>query len=106
MVARQCLRAPSLLAQTCHELSSCPPPLAGKTAHGDTGDIADDSYHRFDTDLRLMQALGVNTYRMSIAWPRIIPDGVGAVNPAGIVHYQQLFDQLSAAGEWGALPCR
>src|SRR5437870_4101609 len=50
----------------------------GKTLHGDTGDIADDHYHRVEQDLELMAGLGVNGYRFSVAWPRIQPDGRGA----------------------------
>ncbi len=47
----------------------------------------------------------MNTYRMSIAWPRIVPDGVGAINQAGIAHYQQLFAKLTDAGEYLLLCC-
>src|ERR1700733_7394756 len=46
----------------------------GKTIDGDTGDVADDSYHLYKEDTRLLKNLGVGAYRMSIAWPRIFPD--------------------------------
>ena len=54
---------------------------AGKTHDGDTGDVADDHFHRFKTDVGLMKDLGVKGYRFSVAWPRIFPDGTGAPNP-------------------------
>ena len=53
----------------------------GKTLGGDTGDVADDHYHRFREDVRLMADLGLNSYRFSIAWPRIQPTGRGPANP-------------------------
>lgn len=70
----------------------------GKVTNGDTGDVADDHYHRWPEDIRLMQALCLNAYRFSIAWPRIIPDGIGAVNEAGLDFYERLVDALLAAG--------
>lgn len=62
----------------------------GKTYNGDTGDIAVDHYHRYGEDLDLMQRLGLQTYRFSIAWTRILPTGSGAVNQAGIDFYRRL----------------
>ena len=59
----------------------CRPP--GAVADGDTGDVACDHYHRWREDLDLMASLGVETYRFSIAWPRVQPDGRGALNRAG-----------------------
>ena len=53
----------------------------GKTYHGETGDVADDSYHLYKDDIQLMKALGVSTYRMSISWSRVIPDGAGRTQP-------------------------
>jgi beta-glucosidase len=70
----------------------------GKVLNGDTGAIACDHYHRFHDDIQLMVGLGIRDYRFSIAWPRIIPDGRGAVNQAGIDFYQRLVDGLLAAG--------
>ncbi len=70
----------------------------GRTHEGETGDIAIDHYHRMEQDVELMASLGLNAYRFSIAWPRIMPDGVGAVNPAGLAFYDRLVDQLLAHG--------
>ena len=70
----------------------------GKVTNGDTGDVAVDHYHRWPQDVQIMTRLGVNAYRFSIAWPRVIPDGVGAVNPAGLDFYERLVDALLAAG--------
>jgi beta-glucosidase len=70
----------------------------GKVAGGDTGDVACDSYHRWPEDLGLMKELGVGAYRFSIAWPRIMPDGRGPVNAAGLAYYDRLVDALLAAG--------
>src|SRR5690606_6868513 len=53
---------------------------AGKTANGDTGDVAADHYHRWRDDIDIMRELGLGAYRFSIAWPRILPGGWGAVN--------------------------
>jgi beta-galactosidase len=62
----------------------------GRIADGATGDVADDHYHRFAEDIRLLADLGLTAYRFSIAWPRIIPDGTGATNPAGLAFYRRL----------------
>jgi beta-glucosidase len=70
----------------------------GKTHNGDTGDVADDSYHRYKEDIGLLKNLGVGAYRMSISWPRIFPDGTGKANPVGLDHYQRLVDELLANG--------
>ncbi|GAA0280452.1 GH1 family beta-glucosidase [Cryptosporangium japonicum] len=70
----------------------------GKTHDGDTGDVADDHYHRYPEDLDLMAGLGVNAYRFSIAWPRIQPTGEGPVNPAGLAFYDRLVDTMLAKG--------
>jgi beta-glucosidase len=70
----------------------------GKVLNGDTGDVACDHYHRVDEDIALMKALGTTAYRFSIAWPRIIPDGEGAVNQKGLDWYARLADKLLAAG--------
>ena len=52
----------------------------GKVLGGDTGDVAVDHYHRYREDVALMKRLGLGAYRFSIAWPRILPEGVGQVN--------------------------
>jgi beta-glucosidase len=66
----------------------------GKVLHGDTGDIACDHYHRFEEDLDLLVYLGVNSYRFSIAWPRVMPSGSGAVNQKGLDFYRRLVHEL------------
>ncbi len=66
----------------------------GRVLNGDTGDVADDHYHRFEQDFDLMQQLGVQTYRFSIAWPRIVPTGAGAVNQQGIDFYKRLVEAM------------
>src|ERR1035438_9107318 len=52
----------------------------GKTVNGDTGDVADDSYHRYKEDVQLLKNLGVSAYRMSISWSRVFPNGTGQPN--------------------------
>jgi beta-glucosidase len=68
----------------------------GKTFHGDTGDVADDSYHLYKEDVRLLKALGAQTYRMSISWSRVFPDGTGQPNPKGLDYYSRVVDELLA----------
>ncbi|HZP04454.1 MAG TPA: GH1 family beta-glucosidase [Terracidiphilus sp.] len=68
----------------------------GKTHNGDTGDIADDSYHLYKEDVRLLKDLGVHGYRMSISWSRIFPEGKGQPNPAGLDYYNRVVDELLA----------
>lgn len=70
----------------------------GKTFEGQTGDVACDHYHLFKQDVALMKRLGINAYRFSVAWPRVMPDGVGPVNPAGVDFYSRLIDELLADG--------
>ena len=70
----------------------------GKTNNGDTGDVADDHYHRYKDDVQLMKALGLKTYRFSVAWPRVFPQGTGSPNPKGLDFYSRLVDELLAAG--------
>ena len=65
---------------------------------GQTGDVACDHYHRFREDVALMKELGIRAYRFSIAWARVLPEGVGTVNEKGIAFYEQLVDALLAAG--------
>ena len=70
----------------------------GKVHGGDTGDIACDSYHRVDEDLGLLTELGAGGYRFSIAWPRVMPSGEGAVNPRGLDYYRRLVAGLRDRG--------
>ncbi len=70
----------------------------GKTHNGDTGDIADDDYHRYKQDIALMKDLGLKTCRFSIAWPRIFAEGTGQPNPKGLDHYERFVDTLREAG--------
>jgi len=69
----------------------------GRIANGDTGDVACDHYHRYAEDIALMQKIGVQAYRFSIAWPRVLPQGVGTPNEAGLAFYDRLIDGLLAA---------
>ncbi len=69
----------------------------GKVENGDTGDVACDHYHRYPEDIALMQRLGISAYRFSTAWPRILPQGVGQVNEAGLAFYDRLVDAVLAA---------
>jgi beta-glucosidase len=74
----------------------------GRVANGDTGDVADDHYHRFADDVALMASLGLTSYRFSVAWPRITPhvtaDALGPVNDEGMAFYSTLVDTLLDAG--------
>ena len=70
----------------------------GKVANNDTGDVACDSYHRYGEDVALLKNLGVNSYRLSIAWSRIFPNGRGQPNQKGIDYYNRVVDTLLAAG--------
>ncbi len=70
----------------------------GAIRDGQTGDVADDHYHRWPEDVALMAALGIGTYRFSLAWPRIQPIGSGPVNQAGLDFYDRLVDSLVANG--------
>ena len=66
----------------------------GKTHNGETGDVADDNYHRYKDDIRLLKDLGAKAYRFSVAWPRIFPQGTGSPNEKGIAFYERLVDEL------------
>lgn len=69
----------------------------GKIKNGDTGDVACDHYHLWQNDISLMKSLGYKSYRFSLSWPRIIPNGGGNVNQAGLDFYNRLVDALLAA---------
>ncbi len=66
----------------------------GKINNGDNGDVACDHYHRYKDDVALMQNIGLNAYRFSISWSRILPEGTGRVNQAGLDFYSRLVDEL------------
>jgi beta-glucosidase len=68
----------------------------GKVRNGETGEIACDHYHRYREDVALIRDLGLRAYRFSVAWPRIIPTGRGAVNERGLDFYDRLVDELLA----------
>jgi beta-glucosidase len=70
----------------------------GVIADGSNGDVACDHYHRLDSDLDLIAALGVAAYRFSISWPRVQPAGSGPYNPQGLDFYERLIDGLLARG--------
>ena len=70
----------------------------GKIKNGDNADVANDHYHRYKDDIRLMRELGIRAYRFSIAWPRIFPRGTGQPNARGLDFYHRLFDALLGAG--------
>ncbi len=70
----------------------------GRVLNGDTGDVADDHYHRWPQDLDLIKELGLHAYRFSLAWPRIQPAGSGEFNPKGVDFYSRLVDGLLERG--------
>jgi beta-glucosidase len=70
----------------------------GKVFAGHTGDVACDHYHRYADDVGLMADVGLRSYRFSISWPRIKPDGTGPVNPRGLDFYDRLVDTLHERG--------
>src|SRR5271165_1830113 len=70
----------------------------GKIERGETGDIACDHYHRYQEDIALMHELGIQAFRFSISWSRLLPEGEGRLNAAGFDFYDRLVDGLLAAG--------
>ena len=76
-----------------HRFSHTP----GRTVNGDTGDVACDHYRRFAGDVAIMRDLGLDSYRFSISWSRVLPDGTGRVNERGLDFYRQLVDELVKA---------
>jgi beta-glucosidase len=83
-------KGPSIWDRFAHSPSKIP--------NGDTGDIALDHYHRFKDDVQSIKALGAKTYRFSISWPRIFPQGTGEPNSKGLDFYDRLIDELLANG--------
>jgi beta-glucosidase/6-phospho-beta-glucosidase/beta-galactosidase len=72
--------------------------IQGTIADGKNGDVADDSYHLYNVDVELMSELGVDSYRFSISWARIFPDGRGEINLGGVKYYTDLIDSLLLRG--------
>lgn len=85
-------KGPSIWDDFCHALGE------PRVKNGDNGDVACDCYHRVEEDVALMKAHNLQAYRFSISWPRVIPDGDGAVNEVGLAFYDRLVDALLAAG--------
>lgn len=67
-------------------------------ARGETADLACDHYHRYKEDVALMKEIGIKSYRFSISWPRVLPEGTGKVNEKGVQFYVDLCRELVAAG--------
>jgi beta-glucosidase len=72
--------------------------IPGKVFQNQTGDVADDHYHRYKEDIGLLKSLGAKTYRFSIAWPRIFPQGTGQPNEKGLAFYKRVLDEIQANG--------
>lgn len=68
----------------------------GRVEHNETGDTACDHYHRYKEDIANIKKVGIKYYRFSISWPRVLPKGTGAANPAGLKFYSDLVDELLA----------
>lgn len=88
-------KGPSIWDDFCHRRG---PKLRPHVRDGSTGDVACDSYHRFADDIALVAAMGFSAYRFSISWPRVMPDGSGAVNAAGLEFYSRVVDCCLAHG--------
>ena len=71
---------------------------SGIMAHGENGDVASDHYHRMKEDVALMKEIGLNSYRFSISWSRVLPEGTGRVSEQGLQFYSDLVDELLEAG--------
>ncbi|CAN6167615.1 unnamed protein product [Urochloa humidicola] len=82
-------RTPSIWDTFTHE---------GYSYDGSTADVSADQYHHYKEDVKLMHTVGLDAYRFSIAWPRLIPDGRGEVNPKGLEYYNNLIDELILHG--------
>ncbi|KAH9327698.1 hypothetical protein KI387_007876 [Taxus chinensis] len=72
--------------------------IKGNTFDGGTGDVAVDQYHRYKEDIGLMSTMGIDGYRLSISWSRLIPDGNGLINPKGLEYYNNLINELVSNG--------
>lgn len=84
-------KGPNIWDDFCHDATQ-------HVKNRDTGDVACDSYHRFREDIALMKAHNIQAYRFSISWARVIPDGDGRVNEAGLKYYDELVDEMLRAG--------
>ncbi|KAL6655258.1 hypothetical protein ACP70R_006084 [Stipagrostis hirtigluma subsp. patula] len=82
-------RKPSIWDTFTHE---------GYSFDGSTADVSADQYHHYKEDVKLMHEMGLDAYRFSIAWPRLIPDGRGEINPKGLEYYNNLIDELILHG--------
>ncbi|CAN6218327.1 unnamed protein product [Urochloa humidicola] len=82
-------RTPSIWDTFTHE---------GYSYDGSTADVSADQYHHYKEDVKLMHTVGLDAYRFSIAWPRLIPDGRGDINPKGLEYYNNLIDELILHG--------
>ncbi|MBQ9040283.1 MAG: family 1 glycosylhydrolase [Clostridia bacterium] len=85
-------KGPSIWDDFCHRFGGSP------VKNNDNGDIACDSYHRYPEDIALMKRLNIQAYRFSISWARVMPDGDGPLNEAGLAYYDDLVDRLLANG--------
>jgi beta-glucosidase len=83
-------KGPSIWDEFCH--------TPGHIRGDETGDIAADAYQRFEADLAVMKEIGLKSYRFSISWPRIFPDGKGSMNKKGLAYYDRVVDGLLDAG--------
>ncbi len=72
--------------------------IPGAIEDGGSGEVTCDHYHRMPEDVALMASLGLNAYRFSVSWSRVLPEGTGAVNEAGIAFYDRLVDLLLEHG--------
>lgn len=70
----------------------------GHIAHGENGNVACDHYHHYKEDIALMKEIGLKSYRFSISWPRVLPEGTGKVNACGLNFYKNLVNELTEAG--------
>ena len=72
--------------------------IPGKVYDNHTGDVACDHYHRYEEDIRLMKEIGLKSYRFSISWARVFPDGKGTPNQKGLDFYRRLVEKLNENG--------
>jgi beta-glucosidase len=72
--------------------------VPGNVRNGDNGAVACDTYHRYREDVQLIRELGLDAFRFSVAWPRVIPEGRGTPNPAGLDFYDRFVDELLENG--------